>query len=369
MVKNRIFFCLHLPPPIHGAAVIGDYIKSSDLINQSFDCTYINLSTSQSVREIGKSSISKWIRYFNILARVIYQVLIKRPDLVYITLNSHGMGLIKDAGIVMICRFIGLPHVFHFHNKGVKKFSETRAGKLLYPFVFKKAQVILLSPLLYSDFQDFVSFSKVQFCSNGIPEMGFSPKSKWKSNEQSVRLLFLSNLVKNKGIYDLLEACRLLSEFGVIYNLTLAGGEGDLSLEELNEVISHYGLESSIKYIGKVHGGLKKLILEEADIFVLPTHEDCFPLVLLEALQASLPIVTTYEGAIPEIVEQDVNGLIVPAKNPELLAKAIFKLCKNPDMRSEFGIAGRLKFDQKYTLEKFENRFLQVIDKVLFTNR
>lgn len=318
--------------------------------------------------EIGKSGIRKWGRYFNILAKVFYQGFIKRPDLVYITLTSHGLGLIKDAGIVMICRLLGLPHVYHFHNKGVKNYAETRVGKMLYPFVFKKAQVILLSPLLYSDIEDFVPLSRVHFCSNGIPEMGFSPELKWRSEGQSVRLLFLSNLIKSKGIFDLLEACRLLLKYNVSYYLTIAGGEGDISSVELNDLIRQCGLEAFVKYKGKVHGNDKNLILQETDIFVLPTHEDCFPLVLLEAMQACLPIVTTSEGAIPEIVEEDVNGLIVPSKSPEFLAEAILKLCKNPEKRAQFGKAGRLKFDQRYTLEQFENRFLQVINQVSSAN-
>lgn len=367
----KVLFILHFPPPVHGAALVGQYIKSSQVINQSIDSTFINLSTSTSVDDIGKSGFRKWGRYLNILAKVLYQRIFNRPDLVYITLTSHGLGLVKDVGIVLICRLLNLPHVYHFHNKGVKKYEKKRTGKFLYPFVFKKAQVILLSPLLYSDIEDYVPESRVYYCANGIPDMGFSDRQNSTSLEEPIQLLFLSNLIKSKGILDLLEACKSLRESTLNFHLTIAGGEGDISAKELDNLILENGLKASVSYVGKIQEEEKKLILKLADIFVFPTfyENECFPLVLLEAMQAGLPIVTTSEGAIPEIVLHETNGLIVPPNNPMVLKDAILSLCEDSEKRERMGKAGQKKFQEQYTLERFEHRFLQVMNEVSVANR
>lgn len=362
---KKILFILHFPPPFHGASVVGKYIKTSQIINQLIDCYYINLSTSSSVEDIGKSGIRKWAKYLGLLINVTYQAIFHRPDLVYITLTSHGLGLIKDTAVVLICRIFRLPHVFHFHNKGVKKYDQTKTGKFLYPFVFKKAQVILLSPLLYSDIEDFVPRSRVYYCANGIPDLGFSNRQDSTSLERPTRLLFLSNLFKSKGVLDLLEASNLLKNSSVSFHLTIAGGEGDISSAKLEELISKYELEENINYNGKVQGEEKKFAFQEADVFIHPTHEDCFPLVLLEAMQAGLPVISTTEGAIPEIVEDGVNGLLVPFKSPAKLADAIRVLCENPLQRETFGKAGKEKFQKEYTLEKLENRFVRILSGII----
>ncbi|TFV97415.1 glycosyltransferase family 1 protein [Algoriphagus kandeliae] len=360
----KILFILHFPPPIHGAAMVGQYIKSSTLINQSLQAYYINLSTSNSVDDIGKSGLKKWVRYFKIIFQTVFRVLFHRPDMVYITLTSSGLGFLKDSVIVGTCRLFRVPHVFHFHNKGVKEYSQSPIGKRLYPFVFKKAHVILLSPLLYSDVEDFVPMSRVYFCPNGIPDLGFSESHHKEVEKKLIHILFLSNLIKSKGVLDLLKACEILKNKGLNFKCTLAGGEGDISVEELNKQINQLNLRDRVQFIGKVFGEEKIRILQKADVFIHPTHEDCFPLVLLEAMQAGLPIVSTKEGAIPEIIEEGVNGLLVPAQSPKELAKTILTLCENPELRQGIGNAGRKKFQREYSLETFENSFLNVLSEI-----
>lgn len=347
---------------------MGGFFKESEIVNNTFSTKYINLSTSVSVEDIGKQGIAKWWRYLGIIFRTFIYGLFWRPQLVYITLTSHGMGLWKDAVIVAICRLLRLDHVFHLHNKGVKKYSQTNVGKLIYPFVFRKAKVILLSPLLYLDISDYVPESRVYYCANGIPDVSFKERIKDISSFEPLHLLFLSNLIKSKGLLDLLNACRLLLDQGFAYQCTIAGGEGDVTENELLAFIEDHGLKDNVKYIGSVSGEAKKQVFEEADLFIHPTHDDCFPLVLLEAMQAGLPIIATKEGAIPEIVLDGVNGILVNGQNPQVLADTIKHLIAHPDRLIQMGMVGKQNFGQEYTLDKFEKRFLKVINQVATEN-
>ncbi len=72
-MKPKILFILHLPPPIHGAAMMGKYIQESELVNSSFDCFCINLATAGSLSDIGHISLKKLLKYFFLLKHIFYK--------------------------------------------------------------------------------------------------------------------------------------------------------------------------------------------------------------------------------------------------------------------------------------------------------
>ena len=90
--KSKILFILHYPPPVHGAAMVGQYIRESKKINNTFKGRYINLGISRSIDEIGKGGIIKLWRYFVLMSKTAFTVLSFRPYVVYLTLTSKGGG-------------------------------------------------------------------------------------------------------------------------------------------------------------------------------------------------------------------------------------------------------------------------------------
>ena len=167
----KILFILHYPPPIHGSSLVGGYIKASRIINETFDCRYINLGTSASVEEIGKNPAGKMIRYIRLIWQVKKELIFFRPSLCYLTISSKGAGFYKDALIVFLVRLFGVKPVYHFHNKGVITRQERFFDNILYRFVFRNADVILLSKHLYTDVSKYVPEERVHYCPNGIPDV------------------------------------------------------------------------------------------------------------------------------------------------------------------------------------------------------
>ena len=350
--------------------MVGQYIKNSELVNAQFNAKYVNLSTSVSIDEIGKNGLKKWLRYMILLFKTCYYGLFWRPDLVYITLSSHGAGLVKDSGVVLICRLLKLKHVFHFHNKGVKHYAKTSIGAFLYPIVFKKAEVILLSPYLYADIAEFVSRHRVHFCANGIPvfvDQDINREHKI-SEDQPLELLFLSNLNSSKGIWEVLQACVLLQNDNMPFHCTLAGGEGDVKSEDVIRFVKTHQLESFVKYLGKVSGITKSQAFQNANVFLHPTKEDCFPLVLLEAMQFGLPIISTYEGAIPEMVEEGLNGFLIEQNNAQALVDTIKKYIIDPSLVELQGSHNIQKYKKNYHVAIFEELFCSVVKTILDKN-
>lgn len=92
-----------------------------------------------------------------------------------------------------------------------------------------------------------------------------------------------------------------------------------------------------------------------------------FPLTLLEAMEQSLPCISTNEGGIPNIIEVGKTGFIVEKQNPQQLAEKIEYLIDHPDTCRKMGIAGKKKFQEEFTLEKFENRMKDILKECINT--
>jgi glycosyltransferase involved in cell wall biosynthesis len=179
--------------------------------------------------------------------------------------------------------------------------------------------------------------------------------------------LFFSNLIETKGVYVLLESCKILKDKNIPFLCVYIGGEGDISSLELNEKIGKYGLQTIVEYQGKKYDKEKERAFLESDIFVLPTYypSECFPLVNIEAMQYSLPVISTREGGIPDVVVDEVNGILIPNQNALALAEKLEILIANPAIRNAMGLAGKRMYEEKFTLEIFEHRMVEILQDYL----
>ncbi|MFC1785508.1 glycosyltransferase family 4 protein [Candidatus Neomarinimicrobiota bacterium] len=366
---KKILFILHYPPPIHGAAIVGQFIRESEFINKRFKCKYLKLGTALSLTDGGKISLHKILRYLLLLNRTIYCIIRFKPTLVYMTLTSEGFGFYKDIFVVCITKILGCKLVYHLHNKGVANRQDKMLDNFLYKIVFKNAEVILLSYKLYSDINKYVYLNNVHICPNGIPTIKIDNNQKNQSfSKDTTRILFLSNLMKEKGIYILLEACKILKERKIMFMCNIIGDEGDVSKIELKDYIKTNALEKYICYIGPLYNSDKYDYYISADVFAFPTLNECFGLVLLEAMQFSLPVVSVYEGGIPDMVKDGQTGFLIKKNDPIELANKLEILIKDKDLRNRMGKTGRKKYLDNFTINHFEERLTNILDKIINKN-
>ncbi|HET6559121.1 MAG TPA: glycosyltransferase family 4 protein [Prolixibacteraceae bacterium] len=377
----RILFLLHIPPPVHGSSVVGLSIKESKLINKKFICQYINLLASQQVAESGIFKFRKLAGFALTLFKMLTTISKKRPKLAYLALSTTGWAFFRDFLLIVLLKVLRIKRVYHLHNKGVSRYQHNTIYQACYHYVFKDADVILLSRLLYPDIQAFVPIDKIHVCPNGIPDQ--IPRNQHLSHIQkidstylqiypskkNVQILFLSNLIKSKGVFLLLEAFEILKKRSIQFEGIFIGGEGDITISQFNERVNQLNLDQLAFYQGKKYGEDKKLAFLNADIFAFPTALECFPLVLLEAMSYSLPIVTTSEGGIPDIVEDGVTGILMMKNNAKALADQLEMLIQNSELRQQMGRCGRQKYEKQFTLPEFENRLTDILSNILKKER
>ncbi len=364
---------MHMPPPVHGAAMVGKYIHDSKIVNESFDCRFENMMLAKNLEDIGKGGVKKIFNLLSQLTRFKNAIKEFQPDLVYITPNSAGGAFYKDFVVVQYikrCLKKYSPNariVVHYHNKGVASRQDKFLDNILYKKFFKGLKVILLANVLYEDVKKYVAKENVFICPNGIPE-SLQEEPVAERHNENPKILFLSNLIVSKGVIVLLDALKILKERSVRFTCDFVGGETDeLNVSRFADEVKSRGLEGCACYVGRKYGAEKIPYFENADVFAFPTfyHNEAFPLVNIEAMEFKLPIVSTNEGGIPDMVVNGQNGLICERNNAESLATALETLLLDKNLRIQYGENGYKKFKSEFTLQSFENRFVGILNDIV----
>jgi len=194
----------------------------------------------------------------------------------------------------------------------------------------------------------------------GVKVSAYPMEKKW----ESPIIACVANLVPKKGHLYLLEACQILKKRGLKFKCVLVG-EGP-EKEKIKEKIYALGLEDIIEMRGFLpHQQVLKMLQEEVDIFVLPSivtekgEKEGIPVSLMEAMAFGIPVVSTYVGGIPELVEG--AGVLVPEKNSRALAEALEKLIENPKEAKKLGEAGFYRVQQHFNVSQNVQRLLEKI--------
>lgn len=361
----HFLFITPLPPPVHGSSMVSKYIQESKIIKEQFNCDFVNLSTSRKMNEIGKRDIKKIFRFINSCFTVFFKLLFHKYDLCYLAITCHGTGFLKDAPFVLLCKLFGRKVVIHQHNKGMNKCVDKWPYRWLLPLVYRNTKVILLSWHLYGDISKVVKREQVLICPNGIPEIQ-GTTDVLERNNSVPRLLFLSNLIESKGVYVLLDACKILKDKGYKFVCNFIGGES----KEINRIVfeaalKEQGLNECVVYHGPKYGNEKEKFWKVTDVFVQPTYEDCFPLTILEAMQHGKPVVSTDEGAVPDLVIENENGFVCKRKDVDSLVVALEKLLNDKKLREEMGVNGYQIYKNEFTLDVFEKNMNDILQSLI----
>jgi glycosyltransferase involved in cell wall biosynthesis len=204
---------------------------------------------------------------------------------------------------------------------------------------------------------------KVHRVYNGIDLQRFRPAERPRRDDL---FLAIGRLIEKKGFTHLVEACRLLSDRGREFRCVVVGDGPDE--ESLRAQIRDADLERTVQLVGAVTQEQVVELMSEATATVLPCvvsgsgDRDGLPTVLLEALGSGLPAISTCVTGVPEIIDHESCGLLVPPADPAGLAEAMDRMLGNPELRDRFAVAARAKaerdFDLRCSVARLRRRFL-----------
>lgn len=171
---------------------------------------------------------------------------------------------------------------------------------------------------------------------------------KYRDRNSPMVIGTVAHLSREKGINYLIEAASLIPHIQDRMRFVIVG-DGEC-LEELKKLCAEKGLTQSFEFAG-FHSSTYQF-MKSFDIFALPSLSEGLSSAILEAMAASLPIVATKVGGIPELVKDGENGLLVAPASPEALAHAIQQLVDQPEESERMGKRGRERMEKRFTLER-----------------
>jgi glycosyltransferase involved in cell wall biosynthesis len=196
---------------------------------------------------------------------------------------------------------------------------------------------------------------------NGIDVQTFHPAASPRDTASPRRILYVGRLTEPKGIEYLLMACARLRDAGRSVHCDIVGGRVAnevnyfLRLKKLRRAL---GLEAIVELLGAqpLERVLKRY--NDSDVFVLPAvmapdgRREVIPNVLIEAMAMQLPVVSTTMGAIPELIDDGVSGLLVPPRDADALAAAIARVLDDADLRAALGVHARRRVEERFDVNK-----------------
>lgn len=169
---------------------------------------------------------------------------------------------------------------------------------------------------------------------------------------EPLKLLFLGLIGERKGVFDLLDVFDEHKDEWAGKVQLILGGNGET--DRLQQTIKEFGLEQMVTFAGWVSGEKKETLLNEADVFVLPSYNEALPLSILEAMSYHMPILSTRIGGIPEMVTDRVNGFLVEPGDRDMLYERIQEFIATPALVEVMGHESGKRIQEYYPETVFE---------------
>jgi glycosyltransferase involved in cell wall biosynthesis len=366
--RLRMLVLAQLPPPEHGASAVNRQVVNSQILAEAFDLTVVPIAMSADMTELRKFGLAKIVRSLRLFGAVAGQLFgWTRPDLVYFTLSPAGWAFFRDLALIAMIRLAGVRCVFHLHGRGVAASIEKAPWRRhLYRFAFARSFIITLGGALRDDITGLAPDDRIFVVPNGVADNANrdARRHEGKRGPNPPRVLFLSNMLKEKGPLVLLEALAMVADRGVRFQAQFAGAwRPPISEAGFSTRVQALGLEDQVALLGPVYGEAKTRLFADADVFVLPTYygHEALPLVVIEAMMHGLAVITTKVGALPGVVADKTSGELIEPANVSQLASALEKLLTDPDLRARYGRAARQKYEADLTARRFEERLREVL--------
>jgi glycosyltransferase involved in cell wall biosynthesis len=280
---------------------------------------------------------------------------------------STGASFARKASIVALSRLLRKKVVIQIHGSQFDVFfkgSSPLTKAAIKRTLASADLVIALSESWRTEFLKMSPSARVRVLANSVVVGQFSRLSEERPGvpERGGRVLFLGAFCQRKGIYDLVDAMEVvISERpAVVFELG-----GDQQVEQVRRLISDRGLTDNVKILGWVRGDDKLAAFSRSHILVLPSYHEGLPNAILEALAAGLPVVSTPAGAIPEVVEDGVNGLIVKAGDAQAIARSILRLLDDESLRKAMRDANIARALRMYDSENAARTLCEWYDEVM----
>ncbi|MDG1508245.1 MAG: glycosyltransferase family 4 protein [Flavobacteriaceae bacterium] len=346
------------PNPISGVSIANKVVE--EILNADLNFIVEKINTSYPIfdEQIGEFSIQKFLFYLRINS-LFFKVL--RNNIIYITPGQTFFGVLKYALFIVAASALRKELIIHVHGNYLGKEYQSLKGTkrvLFYFLVSRFTKGIVLSNSLKQNLTPFLKDKNIFSLPNFAQDYLYTKDKKFVKDE--LRIFYLSNLMKEKGIFCLLNALKNLEKNNIIYKAKIAG---NIDQNYSKEILKLFTELKNAEYIGIVNGDDKKSLLEWGNIFVLPTFYkmEGQPISILEAMATTNLVVTTNHAGISDVFQDKINGYFVEKNNENSIEKILSYLAANKSELKKIAEYNKRFFLNNFTVDIFKKNLLEII--------
>lgn len=319
------------------------------------------------------SPIERWIRYSfdkplkdtSIESRVqnVINIIKDNPiDLVH----SNTSVVLEGAIAAKICN---IPHIWHIHE--ILPHHPELNSCLPLPIVYSiinylSDKIICVSDFAAAQFKLFSNTNKLHTIYNGVNENNEIKNfqfNEFGNNSDAQNSVTIGLLSEAKGYLNLIEAASIVHKKGYNVKFFWIGAGTDKNIKDFTSRIKKHKLENIIHYLG-FRDDIPN-ILKSSDLLVCSSINEAFPLVILEAMAAGLPVVTTDCGGPSECVVDNKTGFVVPVNDPVALSEKIIQISSSNEIKKSFGKNALKRYNDNFNIGTFTKNFEHIYNEVI----
>lgn len=357
-----------VPPPLHGQSLMTKALFESDL--SPFSIRTIGISFNDHIHTTGAFGFIKVLRLIRVVFECIYQRFRYGIKALYYTPGSpNAIPFLKDILFLATVRPFFATTVLHYHSGGLPEYLNARAWRrwLARAAYGRNAVPISLSPLVPVPAIEFGATTSKSL-PNGIKDAPHVVPATWSPD--CLRLVFIGNLYKEKGVLQALEASISAAIESPTRKFHLSIGGGDVcedTTARLQTKIGECPSNLTIEKLGVISSEAKWDLLQDSHVMLFPTSyaSENFPLVILEAMACGVPSIASPWRGIPSIIRNGENGFLVSPDAIEEMSKAIQRFAADKIHWHRMSQNVREDFLLKYTWKAYIEKLKEILLVVL----
>lgn len=333
--------------------VVENYLNDKDF------CRKTNLIYIPSV--INSTALKKILFFIQSFFRIALCIVFKKMDIVHIHM-AERTSVYREGLIARLAKFLGCKVVIHMHGANIETWYNALSPnvKRIAAYFMNAADKMIVLGNNWVPFMERVvsDKSKIAVVYNAVPSVRSNPYSLNSKN-----VIFLGMLIQRKGIEDLLSAFSLINHL-IPKDITLKL-YGDDKNHNIQSLIERYNLANRAEYCGWLTNEEKPSVLKKCMLNVLPSYNEGLPMTILETMSYGLPNISTNIAAIPELVKDGENGILITPGDVESLKNALLDLLLNEDKRKQMSDKAYESIQGNFTVEKHLDNVLAIYKNLI----
>lgn len=286
-----------------------------------------------------------------------------RPVVVHLNSALDHKAFWRDLVYLTISKLFGRRVVFQLHGGSLAQLCATRGMRLVARTAYSIPDaLVLLATSEQREFGEVGVNGRLSIIPNGVNVGQFSGPDERTHSGRIRRMAFVGRLIRSKGLFEAMEAVRILRADGDFRDVELWIAGSGPAKNEIETWSRAHGMDGCIKLVGTIDGADKVAFFREADVFVFPSYHEGLPYAILESLAAGTPVIASRTGGIPDVVSDRVHGILIDPKDPQQIVHAVHELSRSEAALRAMSRRCSNRAKRQLSLERLASQFADLYE-------